>query len=482
MRRLILTLLFCCLYALAFCEKISGVNFLRDLNSSALNNAVYSVYAKYVGGKDIIKKNVNLLLVPASVLKLFTTASALEILGPNKTFETKLYFDGVQKGKILEGDIYLVGAGDPSFGSKDFSEKFYYTEVFSSWAAALKAKGITKIKGNIYADNSLFSGMLLPWRTSFKNIGNYFAPKADALSIANNKYTIVFPPVKVGDKDIHPISTIPAMKEITFNSFAYASPKINSEDVYATFEPTSNIVNLNGVLPITEKQTKIYASLPNPAKFAAESFLEIFENAGIKITGKAQVKKGENYSGKVLLFTHISPKVKELVKHTNKKSDNLYAEVLLRDISAYTNGEGSAKDGLKKMKDALINFGISENDFDIYDGSGLSYSSNISCQATVTLLENILKKPYAKDFKDSLVIAGNTDEKGFFGGRVTNKSFAGKTLLKTGLLDKSRTIAGYTKDKNGKDIVFCFFINNFKAKGREISALQDKFLTYLADN
>ena len=480
MRRLILTLLLSCLCINAFSKQESGVNFLRDLeNSPALNNAVYSVYAKYAGGKDIIVKNKNILLTPASVLKLFTTASALEILGPDTTFETDVYLDGKIKGKTLEGNIYLLGAGDPSFGSKDFTDKPGYEDLFSLWANIIKDKGITQIKGNIYADNSIFSGMQLPWRASFKNIGNYYAPKADALSIANNKYKIVFPPVKEGDRNIMPLSTEPQIAGLKFKSEVYATSEIKREDVYATFEPASNIINLNGVLPISEEKNVIYAALPNPAKFAAESFLESLQNVGVKVTGKAAVKKGENYSGKELLFTYISPTVKELVKHTNKKSDNLYAGVLLRDISAYSGGDGSAKDGLEKMKEALINIGISEEDFDIYDASGLSYSSNVSCQATVNLLEQILAKPYAKDFKDSLVIAGNSEEKGFFGNRVSQKTFANKTLLKTGLLDKARTIAGYTKDKNGKDIIFCFFINNFKAKGRELTALQDKFLDYL---
>ena len=480
MRRLILTLLLSCLCASAFSKQESGVNFLRDFNSPALNNAVYSVYAKYVGGKDIIKKEENILLVPASVLKLFTTASALEILGSDTTFETDVYLDGKIDGKILEGDIYLLGAGDPSLGSQDFKDKPSYIDLFSSWAKALKDKGIKQIKGNIYADNSLFSGMQLPWRASFKNIGNYFAPKADALSIASNKYKIVFPPVKADQKNIMPIIAEPQIKGLEFKSEVYASTEVKREDVYATFEPASNIINLNGVLPVSKEKTTIYAALPNPAQFAAESFLESLQNAGIKVSGKAAVKKGENYSGKELLFTHISLPIRDIVKHTNKRSDNLYAEVLLRDISAYSGGEGSAKDGLAKMKDTLINFGILEEDFDIYDGSGLSYSSNVSCRATITLLEQILEKPYAQDFKDSLVIAGNPAEKGFFGGRVAKKSFAGKTLLKTGLLDRARTVAGYTKDKNGREIVFCFFINNFKAKGKDLTELQDEFLDYLA--
>ena len=298
--------------------------------------------------------------------------------------------------------------------------------------------------------------------------------------IQTNKYKIVFPPVKDGQKNVLPLFSEPKINGLKFRSDAYASSEVKREDVYATFEPASNIVNLNGVLPVSEEQTEIFAALPNPAKFAAESFLESLQNVGIKISGKAEVKRGGDYSQKKLLFTHISPAVKELVKHTNKRSDNLYSEVLLRDISAYTNGDGSDQDGLEKMKNTLINIGISEEDFDIYDASGLSYVNNISCKATVTLLEQILTKPYAQDFKNSLIIAGNSEEKSLFAGRVSDKNYAHKTLLKTGALDKARTIAGYTKGKNGRDIVFCFFVNNFKSSGREITALQDKFLNYLA--
>lgn len=483
MRRLILTLLLNCLCISAFSKQESRVNFLRDLeNSPALNNSVYSVYAKYVGGEDIIEKNKNVLLVPASVLKLFTTAAVLEILGTDKTFETKVYLDGKIKGKTLEGDIYLVGAGDPSFGSKDFNNESFYKDLFASWASILKNKGISQVKGNIYADDFLFSGMQLPWQANFKNIGNYFAAKADALTIANNKYKIIFPPVKEGQKNIMPIFTEPQINGLEFKSEVYVSPEVNREDVYATFEPASNIINLNGVLPISETETKIYAALPNPAEFAAESFVESLQNAGIKVSGKAGIKKGRDYSQKQLLFTHISPSIKDLVKRTNKRSDNLYAEVLVRDISAYTGGNGTAEDGLKKVKDTLLNMSINEEDFDIYDASGLSYVNNVSCKATITLLEQILTKPYAQEFKDSLVIAGNRDEKSLFSSRVLNKPFAQKTLLKTGALDKARTIVGYTKDEKGKDIIFCFFVNNFKTNGRNITALQDKFLTYLATN
>ena len=481
MFRIILTLFLSCICTLPVHAK-SRVNLLSDFaKSEALKNSTYSIYAKYVGGKDIIKKDKNLLMPPASVLKLFTTSAVLDIIGKDKTFETKVYLKGnILKGRIF-GDIYIVGGGDPSFGSKDFDGNNFYTEVFSSWAQELKNKGITQINGNIYADNSLFSGMLLPWYTSFKNVGNYFAPKADALSIANNTYKIVFPPTKKEQKNIKPLRIEPQIKDVNFKSSVYTTEDAENENVYVTFEPAQNIINLNGVLPITDKETAVYGSLPNPAKFAAESMLNIFNKSGIKVLGLADVKKGENYEDAKLLFTHISPTVAELVKHTNKRSDNLYAGVLLRDLSAYKDGEGSAKEGLERLNEYLENIGLDKESFDIYDASGLSYQNNVSCQAAVTLLEKILDKPYAQTFKDSLVIAGNIGEKNIFGMRVKDKNFAFKTLLKTGALDKARTIAGYAKNKKGKDIVFCFFINNFKAKSKDITALQESFLEYLAN-
>ena len=482
MLRIILTLFLSCFCTLSvFARQENRVDFLSNLQQAdALKNAQVSFYAKYIGGEEILAKNEGTLFVPASVLKLYTTAAALELLGADKTFDTKVYFDGKRKGSVLQGDIYLLGGGDPSFGSRDFDNKPYYTDIFSSWAEILKKQGIKKISGNIYVDNTIFSGILLPWRTSYKNIGSYYAPKADALSIASNQYTLIFPPTKAGDRHIAPISVEPLVRRLIFRSGVYASEKISSEQVYVTFEPATNIVNLTGALPVTMEKTKVFASLPNPAQFAAESFWEFLRYAGIKVTGNVRQKRGENYNQKELLFVHTSPSLAELVKHTNKVSDNLYAEVLLRDISAYTEGNGSAKDGLIKIREALVSFGLGEDDFDIYGASGLDYTTNVSCRATVTLLENILKKPYAQVFKDSLVIAGGEGEKGTFGKRVAKKEFAAKTLLKTGSLDKARNVAGYTKDKDGKDIAFCFFINNFKTKNRQIIALQDSFLEYLA--
>ncbi len=480
MFRIILTLFLSCICALPVHAK-SRVNLLSDFNKSeALKNSTYSVYAKYIGGKDIIKKDKNLLMPPASVLKLFTTSAVLDMLG-NKTFETKVYLKGKIVGGTIVGDIYIVGGGDPSFGSIDFDENNFYTEIFSAWARELKKQGITQINGNIYADNSLFSGMLLPWYTSFKNVGNYFAPKADALSISNNTYKIVFPPTKKEQKNIKPLRIEPQMKDIVFQSSVYADEEAKREGVFVSYEPVKPIINLDGFLPVTEKETAVYGSLPNPAKFAAESMLDIFNKSGIKVLGFADVKKGENYEQDKLLFTHTSPTLAELVKHTNKRSDNLYAEVLLRDLSVYTGGEGNADDGLKKLNQYLEILGLNKDEFDIYDASGLSYQNNVSCQAVVTLLEKILDEPYAQTFKDSLVIAGNNGEKNIFGPRVKNKNFAFKTLLKTGALDKARTIAGYSKSKKGKDMAFCFFINNFKAKSKDITALQESFLEYLAN-
>lgn len=483
MFRIILTLFlsFACTLPV-FARQKNRVDFLEKLNQATfLKNAQVSFYAKYVGGKEIVAQNENVLFVPASILKLFTTAAALKVLGEDKIFNTKVYFDGKKDGSILDGNIYLLGAGDPSFGSKDFKNKPYYKELFSAWANELKQEGIKEIKGNIYADNSLFSGILLPWRTSYKNIGNYFAAKADALSIAGNQYTITFPPTNAGEEDIIPISVEPKIKNVSFNSEVFASEKEIREQVYVTFEPFSNIINLTGALPITKNQTKIYAAIPHPAQFAAESFLEALQETGIKITGKASIKKGKNYSEKKLLFIHNSPTLAELVKRTNKISDNLYAEVLLRDLSAYTGGNGSAKDGLQILEQTLMSLGLKEEEFDIYGGSGLDYTTNVTCKAAVTLLENSLNEPYAQALKDSLVIAGNKEEKGFFGGRVAKKDFAFKTILKTGTLDKARNIAGYTKDKDGKEIVFCFFINNFKGKFGPIIGLQDNFLEYLVN-
>ena len=439
----------------------------------ALQGAQSSVYAKYIDGEEILDKNSSWFLNPASVAKLFTTAASLDTFGPDYTFETKIYFSGVKKGKKLKGDIYIVGGGDPALASKYFDKSL--EEVVFSWVEALKKQGITKITGNVYADNTLFKEDILPVYTTYQNIGNYFAAPADALTIKDNNFTLYFEP-SFNEGAPGQIAKIePREYAVSIEIKAYHTSEVSREDTYFDFTPLKEKMLLSGRLPLTDKKTEVLGAIANPALFAAQYFKAKLQEHGIKVKGKAALGSKEDYLQDTLLFTQTSAPLKEIIKKTNKRSLNLYADILLRHL-----GKGSAKEGVLALKAYLEKLGLDSSFIKLYDGSGLARANLSTCKTIVNLLENILKQPYAQDFVDSLPVAGDKEDIGNMAGRMQNTSAAGTARIKTGSIDGVRAHAGFVQDKQKRQIAFCIISNNFDVPREQIDALHEEIILSLA--
>lgn len=438
-----------------------------------LEGATSSVYAKYIDGDIVLDKNSSLRLNAASVGKLFTTAAALDTFGPDYTFETKIYFSGIKKGKKLKGDIFIVGGGDPTLASKYFDQTL--EQLVLSWVEELKKQGITKITGNIFADNTLFKEPLLPVYTTYQNIGNYFAAPADALTIKDNNFAIYFEPSSEEGALGKIAKIIPNEYMVPIEIKAYYTSEVSREDAYLNFIPLQNKMLITGRLPLTEKRTEVLGAMANPALFAAEYFKIKLTQNGIKVKGNAALGSKENYLQDTLLYTQTSAPLKEIVQKTNKRSVNLYADILLRHL-----GQGSTKEGALVVKDYLNKIGVDNSSTKIYDGSGLARSNLTTCKTIVNLLENITRQPYAQDFIDSLSIAGDSQDIGNMSSRMQNTLAAGNARVKTGSVEGVRAHAGYIKDKQNRQMAFCIISNNFDIPREQIDALHEEIILSLA--
>lgn len=438
----------------------------------ALQGAQSSVYAKYIDGKEILDENSSWFLNPASVAKLFTTAASLDTFGPDYTFETKIYFSGVKKGKKLKGDIYIVGGGDPALGSKYFDKSL--EEVFLSWVEELKKQGITKITGNIYTDNTLFKEDILPVYTTYQNIGNYFAAPADALTIKDNNFTLYFEPSFEEGAPGQIAKIEPREYSVAVEVKAFYTKEVAREDTYFDYIPLKEKMLLSGRLPLTAKKTEVLGAMANPALFAAQYFKTKLQENGIKVKGKAALGSKEDYLQDTLLFTQTSAPLKEIIKKTNKRSLNLYADILLRHL-----GKGSAKEGVLAIQNYLEKLGLDSSFIKLYDGSGLARANLSTCKTIVNLLENILKQPYAQDFVDSLPVAGDKEDIGNMAGRMQDTIVAGTARIKTGSIDGVRAHAGYLQDEKNRPIAFCIISNNFDVPREQIDALHEEIILSL---
>jgi D-alanyl-D-alanine carboxypeptidase, serine-type, PBP4 family len=439
----------------------------------ALEGAQSSVYAKYIDGEVVLDKNSSWRLNPASIVKLFTTAAALDTFGPDYTFETKIYFSGIRKGNKIKGDIYIVGGGDPSLASKYFDKSI--EQVALSWVDALKKQGITTITGNIYGDNTLFKDNTLPIHTTYQNIGNYFAAPSDALTIKDNNFSVYFEP-SGEEGEIGKIAKIsPQEYEVPIEVKAYYTSQVSREDTYLNFVPLSEKMQIRGRLPLTKQKTEVLGAIASPALFTAKFFKAKLMENGIKVKGKALVGSSDNYLPENLLYTHLSAPLKEIVQKTNKRSLNLYADILLRHL-----GKGSAEEGIDAIKSYLEKMGIDSTDTNLFDGSGLARSNSTTCKTIVSLLEQVQKQPYGQDFIESLSVVGDENDIGNMSNRMKDTLAVGKARVKTGSIEGVRAHAGYVQDRQNKLIAFCVISNNFTLSRAEIDALQEEIILSLA--
>ena len=449
------------------CLSFAGEN-LFDLKS-----AQSSVYAKYIGGEDIINKNSSWRLNVASVTKLFTTAASLDTFGSDYVFLTEVYYDGEIKGNILHGNIYIVGGGDPTLASKYFDKSL--DDVVTFWVRALEMQGVKKIEGNIYSDNTLFKDNILPVYTTYQNIGNYFAAPADALTVKDNSFALYFEP-NIKEGSLGKIAKIePQESAVPIEVKAYHTSKVSREDSYLNFVPLENKMIISGRLPITDDRIEVFGAMANPALFTAQYFKQRLTENGIKVKGKAALGAKENYNQDNLICSQTSVPLKEIVQKTNKRSINLYADILLRHL-----GKGSAEDGTKAIKKYLDKIGIDSSATTLYDGSGLARADLTTCKTIVNLLEKVLKQPYSKDFIDSLSQVGNGQDIGNMAGRMKNTLAAGNAKIKTGSIDGVRAHVGYVNDKEDRQIAFCIVSNNFEVSKAEIDSLHEKIILSLA--
>lgn len=447
-----------------------------------LKNAGWSVTAKYVDdGSIIVSHNSELSLAPASSLKLFTTATALAILGESFVFETKLYYDGKISNGILNGNIYVVGGGDPTLGSNLVKGSLSLDELMKSWTNKIKSLGIEKIEGGIFADDFMFDRIPIPDNWYWIDIGNYYGAPTSALTINDNLYYLtLLPGEEIGEK-VKVVKTIPQMDVLKFTNYLKTGKKGSGDNGYIYAAPNCDIAVLRGSVPAGEKEFSIKGAIPNPPLFAVEYFKKFLIKSGVNVSKDAKVLNSPpDYKKMKLITKTISPPLKDIVYIINKKSNNLYTEQVLKTISWYETGEGSTYDGINFIFEFLLSNNISTDGLLLYDGSGLSRSDAMTTNMMVDLLIAMTKKKYFESFYNSLGIVGDKDDISFFGKFGIGTELEKNARVKSGSIEGVRSYSGYLKNKSGRLIAFCMIANNYSGSGSKVQETHRDIMLELA--
>ncbi len=436
-------------------------------------------------GKIIAQHQKDRGLIPASSLKVVTTSTALAILGDDFKFKTELQYDGVIDSEgVLDGNIYIKGYGDPTLGSDHFKKTIPLDALMDNFVGAIQSNGIKKINGKIIGDASFF-GTLVDGRTwLWEDLGNYYGAGAWGLNIHENKYFLTFNrSSKIGaTPEIGKINPkIPNLLHI--NEVTQAGK--NSGDNAYIFGSVYNYTRfIRGTIPVGNSEFTIKGSIPDPPFFAAYYLMKKLEERNIETNKEASSlfeleQKQFHTSKRQVLFTHLSPSLKDIVGITNKKSINLYCEAMLRYLGRETKEEGSAEAGIAVVTDYLKENGIQSKTFFMEDGSGLSPFNTVSTYEMASIMRLIAKnKLLYASFRPSLPVAAQSGSLRYM---FKNTAASGKIRAKSGGMKRVRSYTGYVESKSGKLLAFSIICNHFSCKSSEMRKKMEKVMLKMVD-
>ena len=471
-----------------------------DVISSAepMKSASLGVMAMTVGGKVLVDHNSIHALIPASNTKLISTGLAIHELGADYKFKTRIGYSGTVENGVLKGDLYIIGGGDPTLAAKD-SIVSYIDATFAKWYNAMKAAGIRSIEGRIIGDGRFFEGQIDRNSWSYEDVGTYYGTGGNGLAFYRNVVDIN---VKAGTKVGAPISheiSYPDTPWMTYSYSCTTGKKGTGDMLYLYTSDLAPVADLRGTFAIDRQPRKEEVSNKFGALTCALYFSRYLEKYSVKANGgiadtdvNGNIRTGIfplETAGKAtsvdelnIICTTESPSLKRIARITNFRSDNFYAESLMRMLAKEKTGSASYDSCSVAVSKVLESIGVdSSYGINIVDGSGLSRENHMSPDFFCRYLKAMMSSPSFPDFVETLLSPG----KGDYSSRLQDESDSLKKriFMKSGSMSGVRCFSGYITPSDGsKDdtIIFSVMVNNYDGPTWKLNGQLDKIIALIA--
>ncbi len=481
--RLVYSLLLICI-SLSLHAQVLQKFVENKLQSPVLQGALWGGMAVYTDTDAalLFARNENIRLTPASTLKLLTTAAALETFGPHHRFETNLYMQGTpDENGTLNGSVYVQGGGDMTLGSTRVVGAETWQAVARRWANSVKQAGVHQINGDLIADVSLFEGPTIAPKVNWENMGNYFAAPASALSFNDNSFEIHFKPQTRANAPVTVAYTVPDLPQIHLESFVTTDGKSKKDNAYVYAAPGQYELKIFGTIPTNAKGFSIKAALPDPALFALQALRQALQEQGISVQGELKTTAtAPDYQTMTRLDKYLSPELKDIVLIVNKRSFNLYADMLLRMLAVAAGQKGSVENGLIQLKNFLTDRHIAgPNDVVLHDGSGLARDNLVTPRVLAATLNYMTKSPHFTYYYNSLATPDDRGDLLLLRRYLKPQKRVNDVRVKGGTIDSVKAAAGYVRDKDGRLISFVFMANNLAKTDESLFRIHEAILKEL---
>lgn len=439
----------------------TGLNnrLLPLLKNPALKNVSYGISIVSINkNTSLFNYRSDDLFSVASNMKILTTSAALEYLGPDFEYKTRVETHGriTASGELL-GDIIIRGGGDPNI-----SGRFYNANILAipeSWTHALKNKGIQVITGDIIADDRIFDRVYTGSNWPENQLSEWYCAPSSGLSFNDNCVDIILIPEKKPGSVVTLLVDPDTSYFTIFNTCVYTSNK--KEHAYSVYrKPETNQIFIKGKFWINAPQKTTWVTVHNPALYLATVFKEVLEKNDIVVQGNARlINADESLQTDLEVIAQTTSSMEQTIFVTNKQSQNFYAEQIIKTLGAQIKGSGTLATGIEVVHDFMNKLGFQPEEYHIDDGCGLSKGNRLSPTMITTILAYMSQHPHGKILWDSLPTSG-TD--GGLRRRMIAPHYKNKIHAKTGYIARASALSGYVDTRNGDVLAFSILMNNFK--------------------
>ncbi len=454
--------------------------------SSALSRAFVGMrVVRLSDGHVLYARNSERLFVPASNMKLFTTALALSKLGADYRLTTQVGSEvPVDADGTLPGDLELVGGGDPSLSGREYPYRshappaaVYSFSPLDALADQLVAKcGLKRIAGDIVGDDTRYVWEPQPGPWSSDSATREYGAPVSALIVDDNAFALTLRPAgRAGD--LARITLTPPFENFAIDNHVVTTERGERKiELYRT--ASGRELHVWGTIPKGDAGYTQELAIGDPAVYAAEALRDALMRRGVSIGGSAVARhrfpdEPAEAPPKldVVLAEHRSPSLFDLLQVVDKVSQNLHAEMFLREAAVAAGHFGSREAGLAAMREFLAEIGISSSEYQFTDGSGLSRDTLVSPTAITQLLIHMNQSPHREEWFSLLPIGG---EDGTLGSRFAGHPEARAIHAKTGTLDHVKAISGYAETAANGRVAFSLLVNNFEEPGPAVTKTMDE--------
>lgn len=427
--------------------------------------------------KEILNVHAERLLAPASVMKLLTTATALQLLGPDFRYETGIYAVGTVSGRCLDGYLMIAPSGDPSLGSRYFADTLP-AAFLEALASALRRHAIDSISRGVCLLKTPYDPNVTPDGWTWEDLGNYYAAPAYELNWRDNTLYAYFTPGSAPGQPAVLRKIEPSLpftvdwwvNQVTTGEAGSGDRVYADRAAYQTHGFLRGTYPMGGTFPVK-------LMMHDPAVYFLQEVQTFFEKSKIKcrlsVAAPCRVEQPENVR---LLWTYRSPALLDIITETNQKSINLFAEGLYKTLAIRMGAARAHNDAAEVIKAFWRGQGVALDNARILDGSGLSPANALSPKSIVEVLRFMAHTPYAEDFRRSLAQAAHSGTLRRFG---VGTPLAGRVWAKTGSMRDVACLAGYYHSVSGRRYAFALMMNKAEASYTKVLSLYEQLLQQL---